>query len=775
MNHSETRTTSPATFLVAGFALILAGMAGLVFVFWLNAKAIREYERQGTVLIEKNFAAYRMRDAVEKRTFSLLRVTTLADARKRGEVQRKMDEYAQDFIDAQNLISSKTLGKSERTAWGHVEHAMRISRPAVDRAMGLAVEKQDGPAVQAGLQEALSRVTVLHGALIDFITAVERESGRKKQSINTLQKREEILILVLGFALFLFSLVVGVYVIRREILHTHTLERRVEKRTNQLVEREENFRTIVEAAADGIISTDADGHIESFNPASQRIFGCDAREAIGRALTELLANESAPEEILDLHREAARNASATGYMGREFVARRPGGETVPVRLTVGRMKIAGEIKYVNIITDISAQKAAEREVRQLADDNETISSILRLSLISDDLDRTLQIALELILDRQRLNPLRKGCIFLYNTDKERLEMRASNNLSVDVMERCRHVLVGECLCGCAIQNQKIVQQGVNAQDREICGDEMSSYGHICAPVNYDSETIGVLNLFIPAEHKVSAHELRLVTLVTDALASIIHRYRYQKELRLAKERAEFANRTKTEFLANISHELRTPLNVVIGYAEMMENETFGPVGSDRYRKYLDHIAQSGRHLYGLINDLLDVSRIETEEFPLEEETFALGDFIRESINAVKRRAVVAGNVLAFHEMAKKPLIVGDKQRLKQVLVNLLHNAIKFTPSGGGVTVSAEMLEDGGLRLLVADNGIGIDPKDIDTVFSTFGQVDGSLARKYDGAGLGLPLSRKLIEKHGGALHLISTPNMGTTAVITVPPERVVWP
>jgi signal transduction histidine kinase len=216
------------------------------------------------------------------------------------------------------------------------------------------------------------------------------------------------------------------------------------------------------------------------------------------------------------------------------------------------------------------------------------------------------------------------------------------------------------------------------------------------------------------------------------------------------------------------------LNVIIGYAEMMENETFGPVGVAKYKEYLEHISGSGRHLYGLINDILDVSRIEADGFPLDEDAFSIADILDESIGTVLHRAQTAGNQVEMVPLTALPSVFGDKRRIKQVLINLLHNAIKFTPSGGSITVATEILPNGDLAIKVRDTGIGIAEKDLKTVFTMFGQVDGSLARKYDGAGLGLPLSRKLVEKHDGKLQLQSEPGQGTTATIILPSTRVFW-
>jgi signal transduction histidine kinase len=237
----------------------------------------------------------------------------------------------------------------------------------------------------------------------------------------------------------------------------------------------------------------------------------------------------------------------------------------------------------------------------------------------------------------------------------------------------------------------------------------------------------------------------------------------------AKEQAELANRAKSEFLANMSHELRTPLNAIIGFSEMIRNRVFGPVGSAKYVEYANHINESGEHLLELINDILDLSKIEAGKLDLDIEDVDVARVVRACIRLVGERARLGGLTLG-HELPDENLVLrADERKLKQVLLNLLSNAIKFTPSGGSVTVRAEVTPGGDTEITVADTGIGISPDDIEKALSPFGQVDSQLNRKYEGTGLGLPLTKALVELHGGTMDMMSEVGVGTTVRVVFPP------
>lgn len=243
--------------------------------------------------------------------------------------------------------------------------------------------------------------------------------------------------------------------------------------------------------------------------------------------------------------------------------------------------------------------------------------------------------------------------------------------------------------------------------------------------------------------------------------------RVETALRQAKESAVQANKAKSEFLANVSHELRTPLNAVIGFSEVMTQEVFGPLGSDRYRDYASDIRQSGVHLLGVINDLLDYSKLEAGRLELHIEEVSLNRITDKCVRMMRGSAETEDVTLVARQIEGDDKVLGDAQKITQIVLNLLSNAIKFTPAGGIVSVAlAERSE--AVEIQVTDSGIGMSAADIDLALSPFGQVDSALNRGHTGTGLGLPLSGSLAELHGGALRIDSAPGEGTTVTVRLP-------
>jgi PAS domain S-box-containing protein len=254
-------------------------------------------------------------------------------------------------------------------------------------------------------------------------------------------------------------------------------------------------------------------------------------------------------------------------------------------------------------------------------------------------------------------------------------------------------------------------------------------------------------------------------------SDITEQKRHEADLAAAKTEAERASRTKSEFLANMSHEIRTPLNAILGFSEIIKDALMGSV-AERYRSYAADIHSSGQYLLKVINDVLDLSKIEAERLELHEEPVEIAEIVEACRRLVGERAQ-AGRIAVTVDLSPgMPPVLADAMRLKQIVLNLLANAIKFTPAGGQVKVSTSLRADGvGIR--VEDTGIGMDADEIPRALEPFQQIESTLSRRYEGTGLGLPLAKRLVELHGGILEIASEPGVGTTVTILLPRQRVI--
>ena len=248
--------------------------------------------------------------------------------------------------------------------------------------------------------------------------------------------------------------------------------------------------------------------------------------------------------------------------------------------------------------------------------------------------------------------------------------------------------------------------------------------------------------------------------------------RVERELRVAKDAAESANQAKSEFLAHMSHELKTPLNAIMGFAELMKSQVLGPLGNERYREYCSDIFASGGHLLSLVNDILELAKLEAGQAQLSESDVNLGATIEAVLEQLRSSAERGKLDIAMRLPPDLPLMRGDAGKLRQIFVNLVSNAIKFTPEGGRVSVGCSMAPDRGLRVEVADTGAGIPADVLARIQHPFGHPNAERTRRKSGSGLGLPLAIELVKLHGGRCDIASRVGEGTQVVIVFPPERV---
>ncbi|MEQ8354031.1 MAG: CHASE2 domain-containing protein [Kiloniellaceae bacterium] len=267
----------------------------------------------------------------------------------------------------------------------------------------------------------------------------------------------------------------------------------------------------------------------------------------------------------------------------------------------------------------------------------------------------------------------------------------------------------------------------------------------------------------------------LVTVGLGIVAAEQRRRRSEREREMALILAEAANRSKTSFLANMSHELRTPLNAILGFSEMMKREIMGPVSPPKYRDYIDDIHRMGTHLLSLVNDILEMSKVEAGESQLSETEFDVRAILVDSIRTVSAAYSDRGTAVALDRQSTLPKLRGDQRMFTQMVLNLMSNAVKYTPETGRIRVSGAIADNGSFRLSISDTGIGMTDQEISEAFEPFRRIDHALASNFEGIGLGLPLTKAMVEMHGGKLEIASISNHGTTATLVFPAERVRGP
>ena len=252
------------------------------------------------------------------------------------------------------------------------------------------------------------------------------------------------------------------------------------------------------------------------------------------------------------------------------------------------------------------------------------------------------------------------------------------------------------------------------------------------------------------------------------MSDVTQRIRAEENLREAKNQAELANRAKSEFLANVSHELRTPLNAIIGFSDVMKMELFGPLGAPKYQGYAKDILDSGKMLLSLINDILDLSKIEAGKMELHPEPISVADVFDSAMTLMRERAKNGGVTLRAVVAPDLPPLMADLRVMKQIVTNLVSNAVKFTPRDGMVELTARQLDANKAEIVIKDTGIGIAKADIPEVLKPFVQVDGAHQRRQSGTGLGLPIVKSLTDLSGGSFHLDSDVGQGTTVTLHLP-------
>jgi len=517
------------------------------------------------------------------------------------------------------------------------------------------------------------------------------------------------------------------------------------ERARRARERKRNdvrYRLLTELSTDIISRHEPDSTVRYASPAVTATLGYSPAEMRGLKLVDLVhADDRASVE--NCFRSLARGAAQASTLYR---VRRRDGREVWLE-TIGRASIpsngASSGAIVAVSRDVTARQHYEAELRDTQD-------LLRRT------QRLAELGHWLWLPRSK--PWRSADgVAQYSDEAAHIFGCSSRELS-------------------ALPSAAFRERFVHPQDRTLVETAFRDFverGVEAYPIAYRIRRPGGEERWIQELAIVQRDRAGEPACVIGTVQDITERKEIEGDLQQAKEQAELANRSKSEFLANMSHELRTPLNAIIGFAEIMLKQAFGPIGNTRYRDYAQDIAESGQHLLAVINEILDISRIEAGRLQLREEPCDLARIVESCVRLTGERAASAGLLVTPTVQPGLPAYHGDGTKLKQMLINLLSNAIKFTPAGGHIAIDLRRADDGDLQLEVRDSGIGMRAEDIPIALAPFRQIDGSIARRHEGAGLGLPLSKSFAELHGGRLVILSEVGRGTTVRITLPADRCI--
>ena len=405
-----------------------------------------------------------------------------------------------------------------------------------------------------------------------------------------------------------------------------------------------------------------------------------------------------------------------------------------------------------------ATQRRTRETAALAEVGRDISSTLDLAMVMDRIARHAKTLLN----------ANTSAIFLPDAGGETYRAIVAVG---DIAEAIQSTVikVGAGIIGSLVQSGRgefINDTGADPRGIRIPGTEPKANERLMvAPLLAGATVKGAMAVWRTGGHVFDDAELQFLTGLSLQAAVAIENARLFQEAREARGQAEAANQAKSEFLANMSHELRTPLNAIIGFSEVLSERMFGEI-NDKQAEYLSDILESGRHLLSLINDILDLSKIEAGRMELEPSDFDLPRAIENTLTLVRERVQRRGIALGHTVDKRLGMIHGDERKVRQVLLNLLSNALKFTPEGGRIDVQAA-LRDGVAEVSVTDTGVGISPEDQEAIFEEFRQV-GTAAQKVEGTGLGLAISRKFVELHGGTIRVTSQLGKGSTFIFTLP-------
>ncbi|MBF0611680.1 MAG: PAS domain S-box protein [Magnetococcales bacterium] len=607
---------------------------------------------------------------------------------------------------------------------------------------------------------------------LEFIATPAFEDGLDRDKSN--------LVLLAGLlsSLLLFALVQSLVTSRNRALVLATAM------TSDLSASEERSRVVLEVAVTGMIVIDQKGTIQSYNPAAEKIFGYPSQEVIGKNVNCLM-----PEPYHSDHDQFLGNYLRTGKpkvigVGREVVGLRQNGQTFPMLLSVGEAKLSEEHLFVGSVVDITEQKNSQALIQEHLHLMRLRASVGTILIQPMDLSEMLRACCNILVNELRVAFVR---VWLFNPEDQTLYLHASAGIYTHLNGEHGRIPLGAFKIGQIaatrtphMTNQVVGDPRVSQQEWAKQEGMVAFAGH---PLVADGQLVGVLGMF--SRQPLSEMVFSILGAIANELALGIRHKMAAMDLLKAKEIAESANQAKSEFLNMMSHELRTPLTVILGYLpllvepaqklplakKLLTHLEAQPEVREDLARLLSKIGQmslemkrNGEHLLTLITDLLDISKIEAGKLTLSLERLVADQVVDSLVRGLSMKASEKGIALVV-ACGGEPLLA-DYVRLKQILLNLVGNAIKFTEQGQ-IAITTRRTS-GMVEFAIKDSGVGIPAKDLSLIFERFHQVDSSSTRKVGGTGLGLTITKRLVELHGGTISVTSVVGEGSEFRFTIP-------